>query len=78
MPAEHATINCPYCEAKLDLRVEMRAAVAPPLRLHFDSPAAFDKWLHASGLTPEQFESLPIYAWYRDEFDPLLIALREP
>jgi hypothetical protein len=71
------SVVCPECQAELDLRVDVRAAVAPPLRLHFQSPEELAHWLGASGFTLHEFERLPLYEWYRDEFEPLLEALRK-
>jgi hypothetical protein len=71
------SVVCPHCEAGLDVRVELRAAVVPPLKLHFRSPDELTRWLRASRLTLQEFERLPVYEWYRDEFEPLLDALRQ-
>jgi hypothetical protein len=77
MARSNVSIACPYCEAQLDIRVEVQAAAVPPLKLHFPSPDALADWLRASGLTLREFERLPVYDWYRDEFEPLIDALRE-
>jgi hypothetical protein len=61
----------------LEVRVEVKASVVSPLRLHFDSGVAFEQWLQASGLTLDEFETLPIYDWYREELEPLVRASRE-
>jgi hypothetical protein len=71
------SVICLHCEAHLDVRVEVQAAVVPPLKLHFPSPDALAEWLRASGFTLPEFERLPLYNWYRDEFEPLVDALRE-
>ena len=77
MARPNVSIACPYCEAQLDIRVEVQAAAVPPLKLHFPSPDTLADWLRASGLTLREFECLPVYDWYRDEFEPLVAALRE-
>jgi hypothetical protein len=61
----------------LDVRVEVKAAVVPPLRLRFNSRAEFEEWLRASGLTLDEFETLPVYEWYREELEPLVRTTRE-
>jgi hypothetical protein len=71
------SVICLHCEAQLDVRVEVQAAVVPPLKLHFPSPDALADWLRASGFTLPEFERMPLYSWYRDEFEPLVNALRE-
>ncbi len=71
------SIACPYCDSKLDVRVEVEAVVVPQLNLRFSSPEALADWLRASGLTLREFERLPVCNWYRDQFAPLIEALRE-
>jgi hypothetical protein len=61
----------------LEVRVEVKAAIVSPLRLRFDNRAKFEEWLHASGLTLDEFETLPVYEWYREELEPLVRASRE-
>ena len=77
MKRSTVTVVCPHCQAELDVRVEVRAAVVPPLKLHFQSPDELAHWVRASGFTLQEFERLPVYNWYRDEFEPLLDALRQ-
>jgi hypothetical protein len=60
----------------LEVRVEVKTAVVSPLRLSFDSRAAFEQWLRASGLTLDEFETLPVYEWHREELEPLVRASR--
>jgi hypothetical protein len=33
--------------------------------------------LRASALTLEEFETLPVYEWYREQLEPLVRASRE-
>jgi hypothetical protein len=61
----------------LEVRVEVKAAVVSPLRLRFDSRAGFEEWLRASSLTLDEFETLPVYEWHREELEPLVRASRE-
>jgi hypothetical protein len=61
----------------LEVRVDVKTAVVSPLRLRFDSRAAFEQWLRASGLTLDEFETLPVYEWYREELEPLVRASRD-
>jgi hypothetical protein len=75
--SDQVSLVCPHCQAELDVRVKVKAAVVSPLRLHFDSGEAFEQWLQASGLTLDEFETLPIYEWYREELEPLVRASRE-
>ena len=77
MDRSTVAVVCPQCEAQLDVRVEVRAAAIPRLKLRFQSPDELAHWLRASGFTLQEFERLPVYEWYRDEFEPLLDALRE-
>ncbi len=77
MARSAVSVICPQCETPLEVRVEVQAAVVPPLKLHFPSPDALADWLRASGFTLPEFERLPLYNWYRDEFEPLVDALRE-
>jgi hypothetical protein len=74
---DQARLVCPHCQAQLDVRVEVKAAVVSPLQLHFDNTAAFEQWLRASGLTLDEFETLPVYEWYREELEPFVRASRE-
>ena len=59
----------------IDWRIEVRATVAPPTRLHFQDADEFDAWLHASSLSLEEFEHLPIYQWQQAELQPLVDEL---
>ena len=68
---------CPHCQAELEVRIDVKTAVVSPLRLRFDSRAAFEQWLRASGLTLDEFETLPVYEWYREELEPFVRASRE-
>jgi hypothetical protein len=77
MARSTVSVICLHCGAQLDVRVEVQAAVVPPLKLHFPSPDALADWLRASGFTLPEFERLPLYNWYPDEFEPLVDALRE-
>ena len=77
MTGDQARLVCPHCQAELDVGVEVKAAVVSPLRLRFDSTAAFEQWLRASGLTLDEFETLPVYEWHREELEPLVRASRE-
>ncbi len=77
MTPDQVSLVCPHCQADLEVRVEVKAAIVSPLRLRFDSRAEFEEWLHASGLTLEEFETLPVYEWYRKELEPLVRASRE-
>ena len=54
----------------------LKADVAPPLRLRFEDTAEFEEWLRASGLTLDEFETLPAYEWYREELEPFVQASR--
>ena len=71
-----ASVVCPHCHADLNVQVEVRASLVPPLGLRFRSPEELARWLDASGFTVQEFEHLPVYQWYRDELEPLLDALR--
>ena len=71
-----ASVVCPRCHTQLNVQVEVRASVVPPLKLRFQSPDEFAHWLRASGFTVQEFERLPVYEWYRDDFEPLLDPLR--
>jgi Zn-finger nucleic acid-binding protein len=73
---EQISLVCPHCQAELAVRVEVKADVAPPLRLRFEDRAEFEEWLRASGLTLDEFETLPVYEWYREELEPLVRASR--
>jgi len=77
MAGSTVPVICPQCEAQLQVRVEVQAAAVPPLKLHLRSPDALAEWLRASGFTLQEFERLPVYNWYHDEFEPLVDALRE-
>ena len=77
MTPDQVSLVCPHCQAELEVHVEVKAAVVPPLRLRFDSRAAFEEWLRVSGLTLDEFETLPVYEWHRDELEPLVRASRE-
>lgn len=75
----HCTIaaTCPNCEEQLVVRVKVQTEVVPPLKLHFASSEAFADWLRASNFTLAEFERLPLYNWYRDEFEPFVNVLRQ-
>ena len=77
MTRDQVSLVCPHCQAELEVRVEVEAAVVSPLRLRFDSRAQFEEWLCASGLTLDEFETLPVYEWHREELEPLVQASRE-
>ena len=74
---DQVSLVCPHCQAELQVRVEVKAAVVSPLRLCFDNTAEFEEWLRASALTLEEFETLPVYEWYREQLEPLVRASRE-
>ena len=74
---EQISLVCPHCQAELAVRVEVKADVAPPLRLRFEDAAEFDEWLRASGMTLDEFETLPVFEWYREELEPFARASRE-
>jgi hypothetical protein len=74
---QQVSLRCPHCQAELEIRVEVKAAVIPTLRLHFDSRTEFEQWLRASMLTLDEFEALPVYEWHREELEPLVRATRE-
>jgi hypothetical protein len=67
-------VTCPHCEAEIEVRIEMQAAVAPPLNLPFATEEEFEEWLKASRLTIDEFKRLPIYEWHRDQLEPLTRA----
>ncbi|MGZ6662522.1 MAG: hypothetical protein ACXVHQ_37085 [Solirubrobacteraceae bacterium] len=77
MSRDQVSLVCPHCQAELEVRVEVEAAVVSPLRLRFESRAEFEEWLCASGLTLDEFETLPVYQWYPEELEPLVRASRE-
>ena len=74
---DRVSLACPHCRAELDVRVEVKAAVVSPLRLRFESRTAFERWLRASGMSLDEFETLPVYQWYRDELEPFVRAARD-
>ena len=74
---DQVSLVCPHCQAELDVRVEIKAAVVSPLRLRFESRTAFEQWLQASGLSLDEFEALPVYEWYREELEPFVRASRD-
>jgi hypothetical protein len=49
---------CPHCEAEIEVRLEVQAAVTARLKLRFATAEAFESWLKASGFTVEEFERL--------------------
>jgi hypothetical protein len=69
------TVTCPHCEAEIEVRIETKAAVAPPLKLSFASVAEFAQWLKASRLSVDEFRQLPVYEWHRDQLEPLARAV---
>jgi hypothetical protein len=71
------TVTCPHCEAEIEVRFEIRAAVAPPLKLSFGSVAEFAQWLKASRLSVDEFRKLPVYEWHRDQLEPLVRAVAD-
>ena len=74
---DQVSLVCPNCQAELDVRVEVKAAVVSSLRLRFETRTAFEEWLRASGLSLDEFETLPVYEWYREELEPLVRASRD-
>jgi hypothetical protein len=77
MVGSTGSVLCAHCEEQVDVRIEVEATVAPPLKLHFPSPDAFADWLRASNFTLSEFQRLSLYNWHRDELEPLVDALRE-
>jgi hypothetical protein len=75
MASAAIALKCPHCDAEIEVRVEMDAQVAPPLRLQFATAAEFSAWLKASNLSVEDFKRLPVYRLHRDYFEPLLKSL---
>jgi hypothetical protein len=68
-------LNCPHCDAEIEVLVQADVQLAPPLTLHFDTADELGAWLKASNLSVEEFERLPAYRLHRDLFAPLLQSL---
>jgi hypothetical protein len=68
-------LNCPHCDAEIEVLVQADVQLVPPLRLHFATADELAAWLKASNLSVEEFERLPAYRLHRDHFEPLLKSL---
>ncbi len=76
METSRVSADCPHCGERIDLQIQVRASVAPPVKLPFQNAEQLTSWLQAGGLTIEEFRLLPIYAWYEAELEPLVAELK--
>jgi hypothetical protein len=72
MASTRLALTCPHCDAEIEVRIQTRAAVAPPLKQPVATAEEFSGWLKASRLSVEEFQRLPAYEWHRDQLEPLV------